>query len=1024
MPAISSSKETDMPRTIAVTGDTAIDWISYPVEGKAAGDNWQLHDSYHYDALGGGAILLAQFIERILAKEYGAVGVVVQGPREPATIKAVPPSGMIHSNVILGGVPKTMGRKARDVLRVDRFLGYMGPSGDGLPAGPSKPVALNGAEMLVIDDAGNGFRSNRKAWPFDPEKEADALADTVVIYKMSRPLADGPLWKAIVKAPKKDWVVVVNACDLRCMQGVRISRSLSWERTAKDFVYEMLRVGSCTELQKCPNLVVLFGYEGVILYSGQDKQDGCIFYEKSMLEGDVQSCVPGAMVGGRSLLTATLATEIIGRGSVDEGLRQGIVLGLRRARALLTAGFCLDSSDASHPLRYPLESVLEEKITPVPPMALRCCPIDMSHRLEQSEPRGWRILDSVTSRKRRLVAAALVTDGDIPKELDAAPELVIGKFSTRDRYEIEHTRAIRELIDEYLANRNPEHPLCFAVFGPPGSGKSFAVKQMVKGMEAMGLVSRTYNISQMDGPSDLIKVFQEIRDIRLEGNVPFAFFDEFDGKLNEKPLGWLSQFLAPMQDGKFTDSGVVHPIGKAVFAFAGGVYDNYAAFIANKASNTVATRESLTPKEQFRAAKGPDFESRLRGHINVMGPDRQVTEQDDDEAFVLRRAHLLRVHLELDPTAVGLKRPDGAISMDEGLVRAFLYVRRFRHGVRSISAIIEMSRLSGKAHYDQSCLPDEAQLNMHVDADEFLWLCERERFQSLLRRRDWIGDPDRPFREVEWDFVEPLASMVQGDYRKKRRESDQHAPNSDPYGHLKRSNIDAAAHVPSKLLFAGYTLRKVVPEIHHLMDMIKKHQPPFAEHDIVKLFSSAVLQEMARISGIRPHTPITELQELLEDGNCLSDAQHHALASYAARATVGNRAPVTVSKVIKRLQEADPGLDVTSALDRLAMEDGVDGSPPFTREQVIELAKMEHDRYCRERALAGYRYADIPRTDNDGLRSPFLAPFERLPLDVALYDIEAVEALPRILAELGYVMHPMQSAAKHCNCSLNRLSMR
>src|SRR5712664_2677257 len=36
--------------------------------------------------------------------------------------------------------------------------------------------------------------------------------------------------------------------------------------------------------------------------------------------------------------------------------------------------------------------------------------------------------------------------------------------------------AIHALVVRYVGRRSPSRPLCLAVFGPPGSGKSFAVK--------------------------------------------------------------------------------------------------------------------------------------------------------------------------------------------------------------------------------------------------------------------------------------------------------------------------------------------------------------------------------------------------------------------------------------------------------------------------------------------------------------------------------------------------------------------
>ena len=40
-----------------------------------------------------------------------------------------------------------------------------------------------------------------------------------------------------------------------------------------------------------------------------------------------------------------------------------------------------------------------------------------------------------------------------------------------------HLGAMRDLIEQYVARQDPRRPLSLAVFGPPGSGKSFAVEQ-------------------------------------------------------------------------------------------------------------------------------------------------------------------------------------------------------------------------------------------------------------------------------------------------------------------------------------------------------------------------------------------------------------------------------------------------------------------------------------------------------------------------------------------------------------------
>ena len=68
----------------------------------------------------------------------------------------------------------------------------------------------------------------------------------------------------------------------------------------------------------------------------------------------------------------------------------------------------------------------------------------------------------------------------------------------------------------------------------------------------------------------------------------------------------------------------------------------------------------------------------------------------------------------------------GRLNIDEGVLRAFLHADAFRHGARSMEAIVDMSTLTGKASYERSSLPARSQLEMHVDAEAFLALVAEE----------------------------------------------------------------------------------------------------------------------------------------------------------------------------------------------------------------------------------------------------------------------------------------------------------
>ena len=97
----------------------------------------------------------------------------------------------------------------------------------------------------------------------------------------------------------------------------------------------------------------------------------------------------------------------------------------------------------------------------------------------------------------------------------------------------------------------------------------------------------------------------------------------------------------------------------------------------------------------FKRAKGPDFASRLRGFVNVLGPNRRQAALADaavsDPYLVVRRAILLRGILERDaPQMVDRTSGKQELRIAPGVLRAFLDIPEFRYGARSIEAIIAM----------------------------------------------------------------------------------------------------------------------------------------------------------------------------------------------------------------------------------------------------------------------------------------------------------------------------------------------
>lgn len=185
------------------------------------------------------------------------------------------------------------------------------------------------------------------------------------------------------------------------------------------------------------------------------------------------------------------------------------------------------------------------------------------------------------------------------------PFLSIGRLFEIEESKIEQLLKLNHLLRDYASRRFAPRPLSIAVFGPPGSGKSFAITELAKNADLQAApMFLSYNLSQFHSVDDLEPAFHAVQSAVLRGRLPFVFWDEFDSELDGRTLGWLKHFLAPMQDGEFFARGVAHPLGRCVFIFAGATEQNFDKF-----------RERQD--QSCTGAKLPDFVSRIKAWLTV-----------------------------------------------------------------------------------------------------------------------------------------------------------------------------------------------------------------------------------------------------------------------------------------------------------------------------------------------------------------------------------------------------------------------
>jgi SpoVK/Ycf46/Vps4 family AAA+-type ATPase len=151
-------------------------------------------------------------------------------------------------------------------------------------------------------------------------------------------------------------------------------------------------------------------------------------------------------------------------------------------------------------------------------------------------------------------------------------ETAFGRYVTRNSGFRTSLEGVRAQIEVYLHKTSVKRPLNILLAAPPGSGKSFLIKQLIesidfknRGLEAS--FEESY-VASLENSAELYGIFQRVQSINLEGGkLPVVFFDEIDATVNGGKL--FARFLAPMWDGTFYIGKEKFFLGRSIFFFAG-----------------------------------------------------------------------------------------------------------------------------------------------------------------------------------------------------------------------------------------------------------------------------------------------------------------------------------------------------------------------------------------------------------------------------------------------------------------------
>lgn len=131
------------------------------------------------------------------------------------------------------------------------------------------------------------------------------------------------------------------------------------------------------------------------------------------------------------------------------------------------------------------------------------------------------------------------------------------------------------------------------------------------------------------------------------------------------------------------------------------------------------------------------------------------------------------------------------------------------------------------------------------------------------------------------------------------------------------------------------------------------------------------------------------------------------------------KAPPSQKATLKPWSELDEGtknanrsqaMDILRKLSALGYtvaktSDNSKSAYQFKKEEIEKMARMEHERWTEEKIVAGWIYGKMR---NDALKiHNCLVPWEQLTDAIKKYDIEAVEAIPKILKSIDFVIVPL-----------------
>jgi hypothetical protein len=598
--------------------------------------------------------------------------------------------------------------------------------------------------------------------------------------------------------------LVISSSTLRSSD-VFVSNQLSWERVVDDITWGLRHHKNASFFSRFKDIVVSFETAGALHLSfnlTKNEYEGSLVFDHKNLERFWLSQHEGHLPGQLYFLCIAIMLKTITQDNPTKALNpvewdEALKMGVHVHRDMHRVGYTLKNDQN--------DDVVREREYQWPQDEAAHLFVDELSRSDRDFLATYHVehFDRERKQVRSILFENLLENSDpihlFPKALELAEEIVkngiakldkfpiakFGELTVIGREDIEEFRSIRRLVRDYQKaklSKTPQ-PLSIAIFGGPGSGKSFSIKEIIKDAIGCGESDfHTFNLSQFSDVESLPDTFNFIRDETLANRLPIIFWDEFDSRVGKAEFGWLKYFLAPMQDGTFLQAGRNHPIGKCIFVFAGGTSKTMNEFQKKEEHERLAKIgdfrsrlkgyldiPSIDPPENDcqpdhmklwwdinkvergkRCEDGPEFLERRKGHAlqtsqkkrfgDGKEPDRRrhsdqesrtsfydIRHQKDWALCILRRSLILRsIVMKNEYQDLRAPQSDGRrtiINIDDSLLTALLTTSNYLHDSRSLESTLKMSVFDGQRRYTRSLLPSRKQRLLHNRVDNDVCRC-------------------------------------------------------------------------------------------------------------------------------------------------------------------------------------------------------------------------------------------------------------------------------------------------------------